>query len=64
MNERTETAEDTYGAFPDAIEMPISLIAQCLDHPSVYMGGPSRNSIRQAERVWRELKAHGYVTNG
>jgi hypothetical protein len=58
------TAEDAYEAFPDAIELPVALIAKCLDHPSVYMGGPSRDSVRRAERVWQELKKWGYVRDG
>jgi len=27
------------------------LIAECIDHPSVYMGGPSRNAMRKADDI-------------
>lgn len=30
-------------------------IAQIIDHPSVYMGGPSRNSLRIAEAIVKEF---------
>lgn len=40
---------------------PIHIIAALLDHPNVYMGGPSRPSIRRAERIWEVLKEEGYV---
>lgn len=32
-------------------------IAQIIDHPSVYMGGPSRNSLRIAETIVKEFGA-------
>ena len=31
-------------------------IANILDHPSVYMGGPSANSLRKAERIVKYLE--------
>lgn len=34
------------------------LIAASLDHPSVYMGGPSRQSKAKAERMIRDLAPH------
>ena len=32
------------------------VIASCIDHPSVYMGGPSRNSMRKAETIVEYLE--------
>ena len=32
-------------------------IAQIIDHPSVYMGGPSRNSLRIAETIVKKFGA-------
>ena len=32
-------------------------IAQIIDYPSVYMGGPSRNSLRIAETIVKEFGA-------
>ena len=32
------------------------LIAAIIDHPSVYMGGPSRNSMRKAENIIESLE--------
>lgn len=31
------------------------VIASILDHPSVYMGGPSQNSLRKADRIVKFL---------
>lgn len=28
-------------------------IAAMIDHPSLYMGGPSRGAIKKAEEIWR-----------
>lgn len=45
----------------NVLATPIHLIASILDHPSVYMGGPSRQNINKAERIWKALQAEGYV---
>jgi hypothetical protein len=37
------------------------IIASSLDHPSVYMGGPSENSRRKARRIVEALASEGYV---
>ena len=39
---------------PDALVVGI---AQIIDHPSTYMGGPSRNSLRIAETIVKEFGA-------
>lgn len=31
--------------------------AAALDHPSVYMGGPSKGNMRRAARVWEAMLA-------
>lgn len=36
-------------------------IASAIDYPSVYMGGPSHNSIRKAERIIKILKEDGLL---
>jgi hypothetical protein len=38
----------------------IHIIAASLDHPSVYMGGPSRQSIEMAKRLLQALRQAGY----
>lgn len=35
------------------------IIATCIDHPSVYMGGPSQNSLRKAGMIMDELDRGG-----
>jgi hypothetical protein len=40
---------------------PVLIIAACLDHPSVYMGGPSAASVRKAERIVDTLEAFGFA---
>lgn len=37
------------------------LIGSILDHPSVYMGGASHNSMRKADRVINALIREGYI---
>ncbi|MGG5810985.1 hypothetical protein [Falsiroseomonas sp. CW058] len=37
------------------------LIASVLDHPSVYMGGPSPHSRRNARRIIEALEAEGWA---
>lgn len=37
------------------------MIASVIDHPSVYMGGPSRNSMRKAEQIIKNLKEDGLL---
>lgn len=32
-------------------DLTITIIASMLDHPSVYMGGPSQNSLRKAKKI-------------
>ena len=36
-------------------------IAQFLDHPSIYMGGPSRVSLRKAEKIMDYLQEEGLL---
>jgi DnaJ-class molecular chaperone len=36
-------------------------IASAIDHPSVYMGGPSHNSMKKAERIIKILKEDGLL---
>lgn len=38
----------------------VHIIAAILDHPSVFMGGPSQQSIRKAERMIDALQSSGY----
>lgn len=42
-------------------EILYRMIASIIDHPSVYMGGPSHNSMRKAERIVTELKREGLL---
>lgn len=41
----------------------IHIIASMLDHPSIYMGGPSRHSIKKAERIWESLIEEGLMNS-
>lgn len=34
-------------------------IAGILDHPSVYMGGPSRQNLQRADKIIAALRGHG-----
>ena len=43
---------NTHDDAPDALVVGI---AQIIDHPSVYMGGPSRNSLRIAKMIVKEF---------
>lgn len=36
-------------------------IAASLDHPSVYMGGPSKQNMRKAERLIEWMERDGYL---
>ena len=36
-------------------------IASAIDYPSVYMSGPSHNSMRKAERIIKILKEDGLL---
>jgi len=36
------------------------LVASILDHPSIYMGGPSRQSKQKAERIRSALIKEGW----
>jgi len=36
-------------------------LAPAIDYPSVYMGGPSHNSMRKAERILDMLKKEGLI---
>ncbi len=36
-------------------------IASILDHPSVYMGGPSRGNQRNADRILTYLEKEGLI---
>jgi DnaJ-class molecular chaperone len=42
-------------------EILCRMIASTIDHPSVYMGGPSHNSIRKAEQIIKNLKKEGLL---
>ena len=42
-------------------EILCRMIASTIDHPSVYMGGPSNNSMRKAERIIKNLKEEGLL---
>lgn len=42
-------------------EILCRMIASTIDHPSVYMGGPSHNSMRKAERIIKNLKERGLL---
>lgn len=44
--------------FPPINDEMIHVVAAALDHPSVYMGGPSHNSRRRALRVIEALAAY------
>lgn len=44
---------------PEEREYVRRTIASVIDHPSVYMGGPSQNSIRVAGRIMDELDRQG-----
>lgn len=37
------------------------MIASKIDYPSVYMGGPSHNTMRKAERIIKILKEDGLL---
>ena len=36
----------------------VRTIASIIDHPSVYMGGPSAHAIRLADRIIKYMKAN------
>jgi RecJ-like exonuclease len=42
-------------------EILCCMIASIIDHPSVFMGGPSHNSMRKAQRIVTELKREGLL---
>jgi len=42
-------------------EILCRMIASTIDHPSVYMCGPSHNSMRKAERIIKNLKEEGLL---
>jgi hypothetical protein len=44
---------------PDEREYVRRVIAGCIDYPSVYMGGPSQNSLRIAGRIMDALDRGG-----
>lgn len=41
---------------PEEREYVRRTIASCIDYPSVYMGGPSQNSLRVAGRIMDALE--------
>lgn len=45
----------------DKRELAIMDIASILDHPSVYMGGPSHGNRRNADRILKYLEKEGVV---
>lgn len=44
------------------LDRTVWLIASMLDHPSVFMGGPSQRSIRRARDIIDALKAEGLMS--
>lgn len=42
-------------------EKLVHIIASILDHPSVYMGGPSQGNRRKAQRILEVLEDGGYI---
>jgi hypothetical protein len=45
---------------PLILDGALWVIASCLDHPSVYMGGPSQRSVERARRIVQALQAEGF----
>lgn len=45
-------------------EYYIRCSACCIDWPSVYMGGPGKNSLRMAERIVNMLEGDGFDFSG
>ena len=43
-------------------ERIVGLMAAMMDHPSVFMGGPSQQSLRRAERTLRMLEDYYIIT--
>jgi len=43
------------------LDQAVWLIASMLDHPSVFMGGPSQRSIRRARDIINALKDEGMM---
>lgn len=37
------------------------LVASVLDHPSLYMGGPSKGNIRKAQGIRKALELAGFA---
>lgn len=50
----TEPAKD------ETDDRAVWLIASMLDHPSVFMGGPSQRSMRRAKDIIDALRAEGW----
>lgn len=44
------------------LDKAVWLIASMLDHPSVFMGGPSQRSIRRARDIIKALKTEGLMS--
>ena len=49
---------------PDKTDPRVWRVAQIIDHPSVYMGGPRISSLRKAQEIideldWMDRKARG-----
>lgn len=44
----------------DAREHFVWVVASMLDHPSLYMGGPSAQNKSKAEGIWRTLHNKGW----
>ena len=44
----------------DDKELFLRVVGSILDHPSIFMGGASRQSRTKAERVWDELHSGRY----
>lgn len=49
-----------WGAMNPNHEKIVHLIAQMLDHPSVFMGGPSHGNKLNAERILKGLERSGF----
>ncbi|CAH2606251.1 conserved protein of unknown function (plasmid) [Rhodovastum atsumiense] len=45
---------------PESLPDEIHIIASCIDFPFVYIGGPSQQSRRLAERIVEALRWEGF----
>ena len=52
------------GTIPEPDQSAIRIMASILDHPSIYMGGPSYSNLRMAIRLREALISKGKWSNG